>query len=61
MGYLNLSSPDVGIFERRPEQKRLRPKLLFPRHACAVRLEIMMDVNESEKQRKVSEFDCFYL
>ena len=49
----------MGTFERRPERKRMRPKLFFPRHACAVRLEIMMDVNESENQRKVSEFGCF--
>ena len=56
---MNLSSLDVGIFERQPERKRLRPTLFFPRHACAVRLEIMMDVNEIENQRKVSEFDRF--
>ena len=36
-GYLNLSSLSVGIFERRPERKRLRPTLFFPRHACAKR------------------------
>ena len=43
-GYLNLSLLYVGIFERRPERKRLRP-LFFPRYTCAVRLEIMMDIN----------------
>jgi len=51
-GFLHLSSPNVGIFERWLEWKRLRPKLLFP-------LEIIMDIHESENQRKVSEFDCF--
>ena len=35
-GYLNLSSLDVRIFERRPVRKRLRPTLFFPRHACAL-------------------------
>ena len=41
-GYLNLSSLNVGIFERRPQRKRLRPTLFFPRHVCAIRLEIML-------------------
>ena len=36
-GYLNLSLPSVDLFERGLERKRLRPKLLFPRHACALR------------------------
>ena len=49
----------MAIFERRSERKRLRPTLFFQHHACAVRLEIMMDVNEIENQRKVSEFDRF--
>ena len=33
----DLAFPGEGIFERRLERKRLKPKLFFPRHACAVR------------------------
>ena len=39
-GYLNLSSPDVEIFDCQLGRKRLRPNILFPAstfHACAVR------------------------
>ena len=35
-GYLNLPLPNVDLFERQLERKRLRPKLLFPRHACTL-------------------------
>ena len=41
---MNLSSPNVGIFEHRLERKRLRPKFLFPRHACAISPSIIMAV-----------------
>ena len=41
-GYLNLSSPDVGIFDCRLGRKRLRRNICFPAstiHACTVRFK----------------------
>ena len=63
--YLNLSSPDVEIFDCRLRQKRLRPKICFPLprfHASRMRRTVWKDLEIMEANRnkqKLSGFHCF--
>ena len=61
-GYLNLSSPDVEIFDCRLGRKRLRPNICFPlprfTHApYGLKNQEVIEANENK--RRLSGFHCF--
>ena len=61
-GYLNLSSPDVEIFDCRLGRKRLRPNICFPLHASRMPRTVWKDLEIMEangNKRKLSGCHCF--
>ena len=58
-GYLNLSSPDMGIFDHWLRRKKLILIRHFSFTHALYSLEVMKVIDEDESKGNLSEFDCF--